>query len=116
MVLEWIHYAAAVGIGVVGSSAVLFASRMALEDFKELSDRLYSVRNVIIYIGLGGLIAGIVQSSSEAFSPIFALATGAGWPAVIQGLVAARKSSTETQKIADEQLKEFKALLGDIPS
>ena len=115
MPLELQHYLASAAIGAVGSAAVLFASRMSLEDFSKLSERLFATKNVAVYIGLGGMIAAIVQSSSENFAPIFALATGAGWPAVIQGLVAARKTAGEAKKVADEQLDEMKDMIKGLP-
>ena len=107
MPLELVHFLAAAVIGSVGSSAVLFASKMGLADYKELSASLFSPKYITIYVVLGALIAAILQLSSESFTPMHDLAVGAGWPAVIQGLVIARKASGDMKEIASKQFDDI---------
>ena len=98
-------------IGVVGAGAVVFASYLGLSGYPELSKKLYSARNLMIYLIIGGLIAGISQWTVESFAPIQALAVGGGWPAFLAGTIGSRTIAEKAKNHADEQFEEIRDVL-----
>ena len=98
-------------IGIVGAGAVVFASYLGLSGYPELSKKLYSKRNLVIYLVIGGLIASISQWTVESFAPLQALAIGGGWPAILTGTIASRAVADKAKNYADEQFDEIKEVL-----
>ena len=95
-------------IGVVGASAVVFASYLGLSGYAKLSKKLYTVKTLPIYLIIGGLIAGISQLTVDSFAPLQALAIGGGWPAFLTGTIGAHTLAKEAKTNADQQLEEIR--------
>ncbi len=94
-------------LGVFGAGVVLFASRMGLSGYSELPKRIFTLRNVVLYLYIGGGVAVVFWlPTTSLFLPIYAAGIGAAWPAAIQGLMAAALakdiSDTERQRIAGD--------------
>ena len=99
------------GIGIIGAGAVVFASYLGLSGYDKLTEKLYTKRNLAIYLIIGGLIAGISQLTVDSFAPLQALAIGGGWPAVLTGTIGTHTLAKEARTSADEQLEEIKDVL-----
>jgi hypothetical protein len=106
-----LEYLGAFAIGAIGSGVILFGSYVGLKSFEELPKKLFNPRNSIIYILLGGAIALILQLAfTQSFAPLYSLAVGVGWPALVIGL----STSQNAQQIVDAQMKEMQELLKKI--
>ena len=106
-----LEYVGTFAIGTVGSAVVLFGSYIGLKSYEELPKRLFTKWNSAAYIVFGGAIALILQLAfPESFAPLYSLAVGAGWPALVIGL----STSQNAQQIADAKMKEMQDLLKKI--
>ena len=106
-----LEYLVVFAIGVTGSGGMLFGSYIGLKSYEELPKKLFTKWNSIAYVLLGGAFAFILQLAfPESFAPLYSLAVGAGWPALIIGL----STSQNAQQIADAKIKEMEDLLKKI--
>jgi len=97
-------------IGAISSGAILFGSYMGLKDFEELPSRIFTKRNILIYLLFGGAFAVILQLVQDTFAPLQALAVGAGWPAILVGYA----TSQSAKQIAEEQFKQIQEYIKKI--
>jgi hypothetical protein len=114
MPVEGIYLLYAGLVGALGASAILFASYIGLSEYKRLPKKLFSWVNLIIYILIGGLLALILQSITESWTPIQALAIGAGWPAIIQGLITSKVFVDQIVGEAKRQMQAYKEVERDL--
>src|SRR3990172_11743511 len=111
MMITIYEYIAVFVIGLVGSGGILFGSFIGLKSYEDFPKKIFTTKNSIIYVLFGGAFAVILQISFPvAFAPLYSLAVGAGWPALVIGL----STSQVTQKIADDKIEEIKDLIGEI--
>jgi hypothetical protein len=103
----------AAGIGAVGAGAAIFASYIGLSEYN-LPKKLFTYTMTPIFIAVGALVAMILQSTTDSFAPIQALAVGAGWPGILQGMVAARIAIEKKREDFEARLAKRDEFLGDI--
>ena len=95
-------------IGLVTSGAIVFGAYIGLQNFQTLPQKLFKLRNLIIYVLFGGFFAFMFQlADTSAFAPLQALAIGATWPSVLLSLT----TSNSIRDIGDAQMQEIKALI-----
>lgn len=109
--LEWADIAMIGGhfvIGLFGAGAMLFISYLGLKDFQQLPKKIFTRTLTILYVLIGGAIAGIFSSLQPTiYAPIQALTIGAAWPALMHELTL----SSRVKEIASEQEDKAKAFL-----
>lgn len=106
-----LEYLAVFAIGITGSGIMLFGSYIGLKSFEELPKRLFTLKNSFVYILFGGAISLILQLAfPQTFAPLYSLAVGVGWPALVIGL----STSQNAQQLVDAQMKEMQDLLKKI--
>lgn len=106
-----VEYLAVFAIGVTGSGVTLFGSYIGLQNFETLPKKLFTTLNSVIYLLFGGAIAFVLQLAfPTTFAPLYSLAVGVGWPALIIGLSTSQNASQITQK----QQKDMQDLVNKI--
>ncbi len=97
--------------GIFGAGALLFATMIGLSGYEQLSERLFTRRNSILFILFGGGVAVLfwVQTPT-VYTPLYSAGIGAAWPAVLQGLMA----SSKAKAIADDEANAQQARLARI--
>jgi len=100
-------------IGFLTTGAFIFGTYLVLENYGELRRRLFSERNIALYVLFGGFFAFIFQLADTAdFVPLQAFAIGATWPAALFGYT----SSQVIRSIGDAQFKDIKDLIDRLSS
>ncbi len=95
-------------IGLLGAGVLVFAARMGLKGYERLPEKIYTARNIVLFILIGGLLAIIVWLQTPTlFTPLYSFGIGAAWPAAVQGFMIASLAKTA----GDDQTEEFKKLL-----
>jgi hypothetical protein len=102
-------------VGMVGSSAVLFGTYVGLSKFESLPSKIFTPTYVAIYLVLGGAIAAVVQLGTDTWAPVQALAIGAGWPAVISGIVTPAAAADKAKDAVNSQVNEINNFLSSLP-
>jgi len=97
-------------IGCISSGAILFGSYMGLKDYQELPSRIFTNKNIFIYLFFSGAFSVILQLGQNSFAPLQALAVGAGWPAILLG----HATSQSAKQIGEAQFKEIKEYMSKV--
>jgi hypothetical protein len=102
-------------VGLIGSSAVLFATYVGLSKFESLPAKIFTSAHIAIYIFLGGAIATVVQLGSDTWAPVQALAIGAGWPAIVAGIITPAAAADQAKSAVNNQVNEINNFLSNLP-